>query len=58
MPDKNASAKMAYLHPLKLQFRKKKTYNIPNDRPLSKEYRTIFDFSVFHITGEIYNFKN
>lgn len=51
VPDYYAIAKVVYLHPLKMQFRKNP--NIPNDRQLSRAYINTFVFSVSHFTGEI-----
>lgn len=56
VPDNYASAKVAFLHTLKMQFRK--NLYIPNANPLSKEYTSSFVFSVFHLTGKILTFKN
>lgn len=55
MPDTSASAKVAFLHPLKKQFRK--TPYISNDRPLSRDYITTFASCVSHQTGEVFTFK-
>lgn len=46
----------AFLHPLKMQFRRNP--NIPNDNPLPREYIATIVFSVSHQTGEIFNFEN
>lgn len=48
VPDNNASAKMAFLYPLKTQFRKKIMY-ITNERVHNI---ATFVFSVSHQTGE------
>lgn len=55
MTDNFACAKVAFLRPLKMQFREN-PFTL-KDRPLSGEYTTTFVFSKSHLTGEIFNFK-
>lgn len=57
VPDSCASAKVAFLHPLGMQFRG--GLYVPGDGPLSGEYiLTTFVLSVFNLTGEIFTFEN
>lgn len=56
VPDYNISANIAFLHPLQTQ-----VYKNPykqNNRPLSREYTTTLLFTVSHLTGVIFTFKN
>lgn len=52
MNNNYASAKVAILHPLKIQFREN-LYKT-NDRLLPREYIATFAFNVYHLTGEIF----
>lgn len=56
VPDNYVSSKVVFVQPLQMQFRK--SPYIPNNETLAGEYMTTFIFSVSHLTGKVFTFKD